>query len=83
MNKFAVTAFVSAFVISPAFASDLESHCTSYAESNGTDPAGCTCLVDLADDDMAEELLEVETPDDLEFLSEDSIEAIQECWPDA
>ena len=67
----------------PASASDLEANCEAYAEANGTDPSGCSCLADTADDAVAEELSVVETEADLEMLSDTAKAAIQACWPDA
>ncbi|WP_411816828.1 hypothetical protein [Hyphococcus sp. DH-69] len=67
----------------PAFASELEANCEAYAEANGTDPSGCSCLADTADASVADELSTVETEADLELISDDAKAAIQACWPDA
>jgi len=83
MKKLIAALCAAGFAIAPALAEDLEAHCEAYAADNGTDPAGCACLADAADADMAAELMEVSSEADIESLSDASREAIASCWPDA
>ena len=83
MKKTAIALSAFGLLTAPAFAGDLEAHCEAYAENNGTDPAGCSCLADAADADATEELLEVETPEDIAALSDSAKAAIAACFPDA
>lgn len=83
MKKIAIALSVVGFAFAPALASELEAQCEAYAAENGTDPAGCPCLAETADEDAAAELLAVAGPEDIEALSDNAKGAIKACWPDA
>jgi len=84
MKKLLIAVSALGLAASPAFAGgDLEEYCVNYTTENDSDPAGCACLAEAADGAMAEELMTVESDEDIEMLSEASKEAIAACWPDA
>ena len=83
MKKLVTAIITAGFAISPALASELEEYCVAYTSENGGDPSGCSCLAESSDDSMAEELMAVQSEEDIEALSEASKAAISACWPDA
>ncbi|MFC2951291.1 hypothetical protein ACFOOP_05085 [Marinicaulis aureus] len=87
MKKLVIALAASGFALSPALtpamASELESHCEAYAAENGTDPSGCSCLAETADADATAELMAVASEADLEALSDNAKGAIQACFPAA
>ncbi|GJL95920.1 MAG: hypothetical protein DHS20C05_23250 [Hyphococcus sp.] len=83
MNKTLALAFSAALLASPAYANEVEDKCMTYAEENGTDNSGCSCLGETADASAAEEILAVTGPDDLAALSDGAKEAIAACFPEA
>lgn len=83
MKRIAIALAAAGWMSAPAFASELETQCEAYAAENGTDPAGCSCLAETADEDAAAELLAVAGPEDIEALSDNAKGAIKACWPDA
>lgn len=83
MKTLTIAAFAAGLLASPAFANELEDYCTAYVTENGGDVSGCTCLAEEADDAMTQELLAVQSDEDVENLSDASKEAIADCFPTA
>lgn len=83
MKKIAIALAAAGFAFAPAMASELEAQCEAYAAENGTDPSGCSCIAETADEDVAAELSAVTAPEDIETLSDNAKAAIKACWPDA
>jgi len=83
MKKMITALAALGFTAMPAFASDLEAHCSAYVEANGGDATGCSCLAETADDSATEELMAVTGPEDVEALSDNAKEAIAACFPDS
>ncbi|MEL7488015.1 MAG: hypothetical protein AAGJ87_12460 [Pseudomonadota bacterium] len=83
MKRFAIAAVVSASVASPAFAADVEEACKAYAAANDGDPSGCACLANkaAADASLAEAILAIKEPADLEAADEATLAAIGACYP--
>ncbi|MEZ5893522.1 MAG: hypothetical protein R3C58_10355 [Parvularculaceae bacterium] len=83
MKKLMILTFAAATMLTPAMASELEDKCTAYAQENGTDASGCSCLAETADDAATQELLAVASPEDIQGLSDDAKAAIAACWPNS
>ncbi len=81
MKKMTIALALAGFWAAPAYASDLEAHCEAYAAENGVDASGCACLAETADADATEELLAVNSPEDVEAVSDSAKEAIAACFP--
>ena len=83
MKKLTIALFVAAATLTPALASELEDKCVSYSAENGGDASGCSCLAETADAAATEELLAVQSDEDIEALSDDAKAAIAACFPDS
>ena len=83
MRKLALAGFIAGLAFSPAMAGDFETFCVDYVTANGGDSSGCSCLADASDDDMAAEMMAIESDADIEALSDASKEAIASCFPDS
>lgn len=83
MKKLTIALFVAAASLTPALASELEDKCVAYSEESGGDASGCSCLAETADAAATQELLAVQTQEDIAALSDDAKAAIAACWPDS
>ncbi len=83
MKKVITTALVAAFFASPVYANEVEDKCMAYAEENGVDSSGCSCLGETADASAAAEILAIASPEDLEAASDETKAAIGACFPEA
>lgn len=83
MKKYSIFAAALYLAASPAAAEDLESKCVAFTTENGGDASGCACLAAAAGGSVLEELMNVQSNEDMEMLSKPSKDAIAMCWPDA
>lgn len=83
MRKILTTALAAALLASPVYANEVEDKCMAYAEENGVDNSGCSCLGKTADTDAAAEILAIVSPEDLEAASDGTKAAIGACFPEA
>ncbi len=69
--------------MAPAFANDVEEACNAYAEENGTDNSGCSCLGEAAADDadLTAAIMAISGPADIEAADDATKEAIGACFP--
>lgn len=83
MKKLIVAAIVGAAFAAPAFANEVAEQCEAYIAENGGDASGCSCLGDAADADpsLADAIMAIATPADLEAADETTKEAIRACFP--
>lgn len=73
-----------ATIAAPGFANEIEEGCREYAEANGTDPSGCSCIGEAADADpaLAEALAAITSPEELEAADDSTKAALAACFPD-
>jgi len=86
MNKLILSGlFATAAILTPAMAGEVEDLCNAYAEENGTDNSGCSCLDEAAsnDADLAAAIMSITGPEDIEALDDSAKEAIGACFPQA
>ena len=85
MKKFIIAAVFAGAVATPAFASEVEESCKAYAAAHNGDASGCSCLAEAAESDtsLAEALIAIKEPADLESIDDATREAIGACYPAA
>ncbi len=85
MKKLIVAAIAGAAIAAPAYANEIAEQCEAYIAENGGDASGCACLGEAADGDaaLAEAVLAISTPEDLDAADEATKEAIRACFPNS
>ena len=85
MKQMIVAVLAGAAFASPAFANEIAEQCEAYVAENGGDASGCACLGEAADGDaaLAEAVLAISTPEDLDAADDATKEAIRACFPDS
>lgn len=85
MKKLIVAVIAGAAFASPAFANEVAEQCEAYVAENGGDASGCACLGEAAEADasLAESIMAIATPADLDAADDATKEAIRACFPDS
>jgi len=71
-------------MVSPASANDVEAFCVDFAGGNGWDTEPCSCVGDVAagDQSVADAVLALETPEDVDVMDDGVKEALSVCFPE-
>ena len=85
MKKLLLAGFVSATMIAPAFAGDVEAQCTAYVEENGGDASGCSCLAEsvAGNEALEAEVAAIDSEEALEAASDEVKGVLGACFPKA
>ena len=71
-------------IATPALANDVEAFCVEFAGGQGWDTEPCSCVGDVAsgDDAVAEAVLALETPEDVDAMDDSVKESLSVCFPE-